>query len=104
MNAPRFYLVRLSSGQSHPKWKEWWQKVDNEFNGVEPDYTGHKSMKILQANQSPDDLKTYLSTPEKGNNFAEDVTVKEITKDSVQVEHAGYLEIIQKYFKAFDGL
>ena len=99
-----FLVVRLDQGSSHPKWKDWWDIVHVEFGGVDPDFTGHASIKIVKTYMDAETFRRYCAPSRGKKSYIDDVHVEEITGSSDNYGHDAYREIVRRYYKAdLDG-
>lgn len=103
MATGRYYLVTLSQGISNKKYQDFFATM-SRLNGRQTDYTGHGNLWIVKFFRTADELHWECSMAKKGKDFGQDVTVTEITEETLADEHAAYLDVMQSYFKAFEHI
>lgn len=94
------YLVRISLGKCNPKHSYFLKNV-GELGAIAIDYGGINNMCLLSSTQSPDTIH-LLCTPKVKKS---DVTVEEITKDTLDDEsHFHYIlkDKIENYYLKHD--
>ena len=94
----RMYEVRLSGGRSnHPTWGQFAEAV-MALNGKGPDYTGINSVAAISSHLDAATLRVVISqTVDK----ISDVTIEEMTTETLLGDHRYLVELFLDYFKPY---
>lgn len=95
------YVVRLSRGRSHPQYSVFHKNVE-ELNAKSPDFCGINSTCIIGHHLDVDTIHILCTNGIKNK---ADVTVEEITKDTLNDEqnhHRSYTDVVNNYFLPYD--
>ncbi|WP_305830846.1 hypothetical protein [Photobacterium leiognathi] len=95
------YEVCLSTGTSHPEFKKFHDNVNN-LKAQAPSFSGIINMCILAHHM---DLRTVRLLCSEGIDAKNDITVKEITRDTLndeQSSHRMHTDLVNNYFLPYD--
>ena len=94
---PRLYKVEIERGSSHPEFGKFLTNVSSR-NGKAPDFGGITKVAVVKDVVDPITLKGILTEKIRRKG---DVTVEEITTESLKGSHRPYLDLVE-YFSRYD--
>jgi hypothetical protein len=92
----KLYVVSLSGGSTNKNYQPFIANV-TKLNGKAPDYGGIQSVAVVSHHMDPITVH-LLCTEEFKQRGRGDVTVKEVTKNSLEKEHIIFVDLVEKYF------
>jgi len=87
--AKKLYEVKLTRGKNNKNWHKFYNNIDG-LNGKGPDYGGINNVAIVSHHVGADTV--HLLCTEGFRIDEEDVTVEEITKKTLEMNHNIYVE------------
>ena len=94
MSAKHLYYVRLSHGVANPGFQSFKRNAE-ELRGVQPGYGGRGESYFISHHM---DMETVHLLCTDGIADEDDVSIEEVTQDSLQDEHLAYQDLVENYF------
>lgn len=88
------YVVSLSKGRSHKEYQVFYKNV-NLLNAKTADYTGINNICVIAHHMNAEIVKMQCCD---GMKKTDDVTIEEVTDETLNNVHMGYTELIEKLF------
>jgi hypothetical protein len=95
--ADHLYEVEIEKGRNHPEWEKFYSNV-TRLNAKAPDFSGINRMCVLKHHTDNETVK-FLCT--EGMKHDDDVSVIEITKESLEGKHIVLNELVDSYFRPY---
>jgi hypothetical protein len=89
------YAVQIKGGRSNKKWQKFFNNV-TPLNAKPPDVTGIDAECVISHHM--DSITIHCLATDGFRKGEGDVTVNEITKDTLSNRHAHLGELVEKYF------
>lgn len=83
------YKARLNRSKSHPEWLKFKEECD-DLKAKYPGYNGFDGLALISTTQSAQNIK-YILEAAVGSKYINDISVDEITTDSIFNGNDGYL-------------
>ena len=96
--AKRLFVVIIRGGREHKNWLKFIENVDVNLKGKSPDY-GSSATRIVSHHMDSNTVHILCTERMKKKS---DVTVEEITKETLNGVHAQFMEIVESYFLPYD--
>lgn len=90
----RLYEVRLDGGRSNPEWKNFYEGV-TKLNGQSPDFEGISCVAVIGTHHQEATVEAIVS---ETMDDTSDLSISEITKESLQGNHKVFHDLIDSYF------
>jgi hypothetical protein len=102
-NPVRLYEVRLNGGASHEEYTKWYQNVRVELKGAIDSYEATPNVYVV-ASAGGEEYVIAAATHKMKKKHRNDVSVAEITKASLAVEHRNWKPLVEGYYSFVDIL
>lgn len=96
----RLFQVSLDRGRSHPESGKWVTGVMN-LNGKAPDYGGLNNLALVASGGDEAYIHAEVTNGMK-TKYEKDVSVEEVTKNSLIAKHSIWTEVVEGYFSFVD--
>lgn len=91
------YLVRLSCGRGNSDYQHFLENVSN-LKAKAPDFGGIQGSCLLMHHVDVETIKMLCA---EGLKNEDDVSVEEITDETLRKEHVTYRELVDRYFRPY---
>lgn len=96
--AKKLYVVTMRGGSENKNWVKFIENVDVNLKGKNPDY-GPSATRIVSHHMDSKTIHLLCTDRIKKKS---DVTVEEITKETLKGVHAPFTELVGNYFLPYD--